>query len=57
MAEFEKRDKKYKLAWQESENGPFSTAYADDFEIKDGCLWFYAARPIVLSTNVKFIIK
>jgi hypothetical protein len=51
------RQGKYKLVWMETENGPASTAYADDFDFKDGVLWFYSEKPIILSMAVKFIIK
>lgn len=48
---------KYKLVWFEQENGPASTAYADDFDFEDGVLKFYSEKPIILSMGVKFVIK
>ena len=43
--------------WYEKDDGAASTAYADEYEIKDGILIFKAEKPIVLSAAMKFIVK
>lgn len=49
--------KKFKLVWYEGTGSPACVAYADSYDIRDGILFFNSDKPIVMSKEVRFIIK